>query len=78
MMTVNIVLTKEEKEIAEKYAAEQNLSLEDSMKNVFFEKIEEEYDIALADAALKEYEKDPTTFSHEEVKNILTPDKASN
>ena len=78
MMTVNIVLTKEEKEIAEKYAAEQNLSLEDSMKNVFFEKIEEEYDIALADATLKEYEKDPTTFSHEEVKNILTPDKASN
>ena len=75
-MTVNIVLTKEEKEIAEKYAAEQNLSLEDSMN--FFEKIEEEYDIALADAALKEYEKDPTTFSHEEVKNILTPDKASN
>lgn len=77
-MTVNIVLTKEEKEIAEKYAAEQNLSLEDSMKNVFFEKIEEEYDIALADATLKEYEKDPTTFSHEEVKNILTSEKASN
>ena len=71
MMTVNIILTKEEKEIAEKYAAEQNLSLEDSMKNAFFEKIEEEYDIALADAALKEYEKDPITFSHEEVKKMF-------
>ncbi len=70
-MTVNIILTKEEKEIAKKYAAEQNLSLEDSMKNAFFEKIEEEYDIALADAALREYEKDPKTFSHEEVKKMF-------
>ena len=71
MMTVKVFLTKEEKEIAEEYAARQNLSLEDSMKQVFFEKIEDENDIALANAALREFEKDPTTYSHEKVKKMF-------
>ena len=38
-----------------------------SNEKSFFEKIEDEYDIALADAGLREYEKDPKTYSHKEI-----------
>ena len=70
-MIVSIKMTKKEKEIAEAYADKHGLSLEEAIKEVFFEKVEDEYDIALADKALKEYEKDPKTYSMEEVKKML-------
>ena len=70
-MIVSIKMTKKEKEIAEAYANKHGLSLEEAIKEVFFEKVEDEYDIALADKALKEYEKDPKTYSIEEVSKIL-------
>ena len=70
-MIVSIKMTKKEKEIAEAYANKYGLSLEEAIKEAFFEKVEDEYDIALADKALKEYEKDPKTYSMEEVKKML-------
>ena len=70
-MTVKIHLSKQEKKLAEDYAQRTGLSLNEAMKDVFFEKIEDEYDIALADAALREYEKDHISYSHEQVKNML-------
>ena len=70
-MIVSIKMTKKEKEIAEAYANKRGLSLEEAIKVAFFEKVEDEYDIALADKALKEYEKDPKTYSMEEVKKML-------
>ena len=71
MMIVSVKLTKEEKELADAYAEKQGISLSEAMKSAFFERVEEEYDIALADEALKEYEKDPTTYSSEEVKKMF-------
>lgn len=68
---IKIYLTKEEKKIAKAYAKKRGLSLSDSMKNAFFEKVEEEYDIALADSALMEYERNLKTYSHEEIKKKL-------
>ena len=70
-MTVQIELTQEEFELAKDYASKNGLSLETIMKNVFFEKVEEDIDIALADSAIKEYKKNPKTYSHEEVKKLL-------
>ena len=70
-MTVQIELTQEEFELAKDYASKNGLSLEKVMKNVFFEKVEEDIDIALADSAIKEYKKNPKTYSHEEVKKLL-------
>ena len=60
-------MTKKEKEIAEAYAKKHGLLLEQAIKDSFFEKIEDEYDAALADKALKEYEKNPKTYTLEEV-----------
>ena len=70
-MVVSIRMTEEEKQLGVAYAKLNGSSLSEAMKRAFFEKIEEEYDIALADAALREYEKNPKTYSHEEVKKIL-------
>ena len=66
-MIVSIKMTKKEKEIAEAYAKKHGLSLEQAIKDSFFEKIEDEYDAALADKALKEYERNPKTYTLEEV-----------
>ena len=70
-MIVSIRMTKEEKELADAYEKQRGVSLSEAIKRVFFEKVEEQYDIAVADMALREYEKDNKSFSHEEVKKIL-------
>jgi len=70
-MVVSIRMTEEEKQLGVAYAKLNGSSLSEAMKRAYFEKIEEEYDIALADAALREYEKNPKTYSHEEVKKML-------
>ena len=70
-MIVSIRMTAEEKNLAESYAKLNGRTLSDAMKRAFFEKIEDEYDIALADQALREYEKNPKTYTHEEIKKIL-------
>ena len=41
------------------------------LKNNYSRKIEDEYDIALADAALREYENNSKTYTHEEIKKML-------
>ncbi len=70
-MVISIRMTDEEKQLADAYAKINGVSLSEAIKRAYFERIEEEYDIALADAALREYEKNPKTYSHEELKKIL-------
>ena len=70
-MSISIRLTTEEKALAESYAKLHSLSLGEAFKKALFDKIEEEYDIAVADEAYKEYLANPKTYSHEEVKDIL-------
>ena len=57
-MAFSIRLTEEEKLLAESYAKIHSLSLGEAFKRALFEKIEEEYDIAVADDAYREYVKD--------------------
>ena len=70
-MVISIRMTDEERELADAYAKLNGVSLSEAIKRAYFDKIEEEYDIALADAALKEYEKDCKAYSHEEMKKLL-------
>ncbi|MCD7950659.1 MAG: DUF6290 family protein [Erysipelotrichaceae bacterium] len=43
----------------------------EALKTALFEKIEDEYDIVLAEQAHNEYLKDPVTYSIDEVKKEL-------
>ena len=70
-MVISIRMTDEERQLADAYAKLNGMSLSEAIKRAYFEKIEDEYDIALADAALREYEKNPKTYTHDEIKKML-------
>ena len=57
-MSFSIRLTDTEKALAESYAKLHRISLGEAFKRALFEKIEDEYDIALAEEAYAEYLKD--------------------
>lgn len=54
-MAFSIRLTEEERALAESYAKLHSMSLAEAFKKALFEQIEDEYDIAIAEEAYKEY-----------------------
>ena len=54
-MSFSIRLTEEEKMLASSYAKLHSLSLAEAFKRALFERIEDEYDLSVAEAALAEY-----------------------
>lgn len=56
-MSFSIRLTEEERALAESYAKMHSLSLGEAFKKALFEKIEDEYDLKVAEEAYAEYEK---------------------
>lgn len=54
-MAFSIRLSKEEKALAESYAKLHSISLGEAFKRALFERIEDEYDIAVAEEAYKDY-----------------------
>ena len=70
-MVISIRMNDEERNLAEAYAKLNGTTLSDSIKRAFFEKIEDEYDVALADKALKEYENNPKTYTLQELMKEL-------
>ena len=57
-MAFSIRLTEQEKKIADSYARLHSMSLGEAFKQALFEKIEEEYDIAIFEEAYSDYQKD--------------------
>lgn len=55
-MAFSIRLTENERALAESYAKIHSYSLAEAFKKALFEKIEDEYDIEVYNAAYKEYE----------------------
>ena len=54
-MSVTIGLSAAERDLAERYARLHSLTLGEAFKQALFEKIEDEYDIAIAREAREEY-----------------------
>lgn len=54
-MVISIKLTEEERALAESYAKMHSLSLEEAFKRALFERIEDEYDVIVAEEAYQEY-----------------------
>ena len=57
-MSFSIRLTDDERMLADSYAKLHSISLAEAFKSALFEKIEDEYDIAVAEDAYDEYERD--------------------
>lgn len=70
-MAFSIRLTEDEKYLAESYAKLHSLSVGEAFKKALFEKIEDEYDITVADEAYREYLENPKTYTHEEARELL-------
>ena len=54
-MSFSIRLTDEERALAESYAKLHSYSISEAFKRALFEKIEDEYDVALGQDAYREY-----------------------
>ena len=70
-MSISIRLTPEEKALAESYAKMHSISLSEAFKRALFERIEDEFDVSVAQAAYREYLDNPETFSHQYAKTLL-------
>jgi hypothetical protein len=70
-MAFSIRLSDEEKQLAESYAKLHSMSLGEAFKRALFEKIEDEYDLQVYNEAKTEFEKNPVTYSLEEVEEEL-------
>ncbi|MBR3132703.1 MAG: ribbon-helix-helix protein, CopG family [Clostridia bacterium] len=74
-MTVSVRLNEEDEKIIKAYAELNNISLSELIRKAVIEKIEDEFDLELYNKAKKEYEKNPKTYSHEEVRKMLELDE---
>lgn len=70
-MSFSIRLNDEEEKLFKSYASFHGCSLGEALKKALLEKIEDEYDVALAEQAHKEYINASTTYSIDEVKEEL-------
>ena len=66
-MTMSIRLSNEDSELFKRYAAMHGVSVSEFVRRSVMEKIEDEYDLKLYEKAVAEYEKNPKTYTLEEV-----------
>ena len=66
-MAVSIRLNKQDEQLFKSYTKTNNISLSELFRTAVFEKIEDEYDLAVYREALEEYNKNPISYSHDEV-----------
>ena len=70
-MAISLRLSDEDAKLIKNYAKMHNISLSDLFRNAVIERIEDEYDIELYRQAMAEYEENPVTYTHAEVKKRL-------
>ena len=70
-MTISVRLSDEDAKLIKTYAAINNISISELVRNAILEKIEDEYDLKCYEEAMREYKENPITYSMEEVKREL-------
>lgn len=63
-MSFSIRLNSDEENLAKSYAKIHGCSVGEAFKRALFEKIEEEYDVTLAEQAHNDFINNPQTISH--------------
>lgn len=67
MSVLSVRMSEVEYRALEKFARANNVSMNQAMKDAFFEKLEDEYDLEVFDKAYAEYLKNPKTYTTEEI-----------
>ncbi len=70
-MTVSVRLNEEDEKLIKAYAEMNNMSLSELIRKSIMEKIEDEYDLKSYEKAIKEYKKNPKTYTLDEAKKEL-------
>ncbi|HJJ11459.1 MAG TPA: DUF6290 family protein [Clostridiaceae bacterium] len=70
-MTISVRLNEEDTKLIKAYAEMNNTTLSDLIRNAIIEKIEDEYDLKCYEKAIEEYKKNPVTYTHEQVAQLL-------
>lgn len=70
-MPVSVRLDPEEEKLVKSYCSVHGISMSEALRRSILEKIEDEFDLAEAEAALGKLEQDPVTIPWEEVKAEL-------
>ena len=70
-MTISVRLSDKDTELVKAYAEMNNISLSDLVRNAVLEKIEDEYDLKVYYEAMEGYKKNPKTYTHEEVREMM-------
>lgn len=70
-MPVSVRFDPEEEKLVKSYCSVHGISMSDAIRRSILEKIEDEFDLAEAEAALRKFEQDPVTIPWEQVKKEL-------
>ena len=70
-MTISLRLSEQDAKLIKDYAKLNNISISDLFRQTVIERIEDEIDLEAYNKAYEEYQKDPKTYTLEEVKKEL-------
>lgn len=70
-MTISVRLNEEDERLIKTYAKMNNMSLSELIRKSIMEKIEDEYDLKSYEKAIKEYKRNPKTYTLDEAKKEL-------
>lgn len=70
-MTISVRLNDKDTELIKAYADINNISISDLIRNAVLEKIEDEYDLECYEKAIKDFKKNPKTYTLDEVKKEM-------
>ena len=70
-MTISLRLNDEDTQLIKKYAELNGISVSDLIRQTVLDKIESEYDLELFSKALENYNKNPVTYTLDEVEREL-------
>jgi len=70
MTTVTLRLSEEEAQLIKNYAAQERRTVSDTIRLAILEKIEDEFDMESYKLAKQEFDKDPTTYTLAEIKEM--------
>ena len=70
-MSISLRLNEDEAALIRSYAELKKMSVSELIRQTVLERIEDEYDLAVYEKAIKEYRLNPVTYSHKEVVQML-------
>lgn len=73
-MAISLRLSDREDDLFRRYADMKGISVSEMVRRTVLSKIEDEFDLQAYDKAFAEYQKNPVTYTHEEVRKMLELD----